>query len=278
MPDVPSLRLHDGRSIPQIGFGTFRVEPGETQQAVEEALAAGYRHIDGAAGYENEKEVGAAVAASGLKRSDVWLTSKLRNGDQHDPRRFLEKTLTELGTDHLDLYLIHWPHPTLGRYVQTWKDLIELQAEGLIRSIGVSNFLPHHLDDIVAETGVVPVVDQIELHPSLQQRDAQEAASSRGIAVEAWSPLGVGQDLTDPKVVEIAEAHDATPAQAVLAWHLASGTIVIPKSLNPQRMAENLGAAPIELSDDELQRIDSLEAGNRIGPHPDTLADSQYPR
>lgn len=272
---VPRLTLNNGVSIPQLGFGVFQIPPEETRVAVAEALAAGYRHIDTAAAYRNESGVGAALSESGLAREDVFVTTKLRNGDQGSPRAAFEASRKALGMDWIDLYLIHWPVPSQGLFTQAWKELESLYAQGLIRAIGVSNFLPDHLDELLAHSTVVPAVNQIELHPSFQQRQLADKSRSHGMAVEAYSPLGQGGDLENEVIAGLAADQSATPAQVVLAWHLGMGNIVIPKTVTPERMRENLAAAQIKLSAEDLNRISALEAGGRIGADPAVAAFTQ---
>ncbi|MBO0895850.1 MULTISPECIES: aldo/keto reductase [Arthrobacter] len=273
---VPGLDLNNGVRIPQLGYGVFQIPPESTQEAVESALEAGYRHIDTAAGYKNEAAVGAAVAASGIAREDLFITTKLRNGDQGRARAAFEDSREALGLEHVDLYLIHWPVPSQGLYLQAWQDLEQIYADGLARAIGVSNFLPEHLDELTQAADVPPAVNQIELHPTFQQRALADASRRHGMAVEAYSPLGQSQDLTTSTVIDIARRHDATPAQVVLAWHLASGNIAIPKTATPERMRENLAAVSLELAPRDMEQINELDAGSRIGADPATAAFSQY--
>ncbi|MCQ9163085.1 MULTISPECIES: aldo/keto reductase [unclassified Arthrobacter] len=272
---VPVLALNNGVEIPQLGFGVFQIPPEETRVAVGEALAAGYRHIDTAAAYRNEAGVGAALAESGIPRDEVFVTTKLRNGEQGSPRAAFEASRKALGLDVIDLYLIHWPVPSLGLYTQAWKELEALYSEGLVRAIGVSNFLSGHLDTLLAGASVVPAVNQIEAHPTFHQADLAEKSRSHGIAVEAYSPLGQGRDLASPVVTELAAKYAATPAQVVLAWHLGTGNIVIPKSATPARIRENLAAAALTLTPEELARISALETGDRIGADPAVAAFTQ---
>lgn len=272
---APKILLNSGTEIPQIGFGTFQIPPSRTAAAVSDALEIGYRHIDTAAGYYNEAGVGEAIRSSGIDRDDVFVTTKLRNFDQgrESAKRALEHSLSELGLDHVDLYLIHWPVPSKDLYLETWEALIELGEAGLAASIGVSNFLPEHLDRIVEETGVVPAVNQVEAHPLFHRPDLRERCAELGIAIEAYSPLGQGRDLEDPRIVGIAEKHSVSAAEVVLAWHLACGHIIIPKSTKRERMASNLRAAALDLEAAELDLLDSLhsEAG-RVGGDPATFA------
>ncbi|MCW2968155.1 MAG: aldo/keto reductase, partial [Solirubrobacteraceae bacterium] len=270
---VPQITLRGEVEIPQLGFGVFQVPPKETAEAVTRALEAGYRHIDTAAAYRNERAVGEAVRASGLARDEVFVTTKCFNDDHgHDAAiAACEASLERLGFDHVDLYLIHWPVPSEDRYAETWQAFVELQSRGLTRAIGVSNFQPDHLRRIIDETGVVPAVNQVELHPRLQQAPLRAEHERLGIVTEAWSPLAQGQVLDEPAITRIAEAHDKSPGQVVLRWHLQLGNIVIPKSVTPERIVENLDVFDFELSDGELAEIEGLERGERIGPDPDTF-------
>jgi len=275
MTTVPTVTLNNGVSIPQLGFGVFQVPADETQRAVETALQAGYRHIDTAAAYRNEAGVGAAIAAAGIPRDELFITTKLRNGEEATAAAAFEASRQALGIDVIDLYLIHWPVPSQDKYIDAWKALEQIYADGGARAIGVSNFLPEHLERLLAATDVLPAVNQIEVHPTFQQRELAGATVTAGIAVEAYSPLGQGADLTDPAVLAIAAAHDATPAQVVLAWHLAAGTIVIPKSVDPQRIAQNLAAVEVRLTEAELASLTGLESGARTGADPATATFSQ---
>ncbi|WP_380172391.1 aldo/keto reductase [Kineococcus sp. DHX-1] len=272
-PELDAVRLADGVAVPQLGVGVFQVPPDDAQRVVEDALDLGYRHVDTAAAYVNEAGVGAALAASGLPREDVFVTSKLRNGDQgyDSTLRAYDDTCTRLGLEQLDLYLVHWPNPAAGRYADSWRALQRLHADGRVRAVGVSNFLVEHLDALDG----VPAVNQVELHPTYQQRDLVAACRDRGIVVEAYSPLGQGADLADPVVVGIADSHDVTPAQVVLAWHLQSGHVVIPKSSRRERLAENLAAAELVLTEDELTAVSALDRGHRTGGDPATFSLSQ---
>ena len=272
--EIPRLRLNDGVHIPQLGFGVFQVAPEDTERAVTEALEAGYRHIDTAAAYRNEKGVGRAIAASGLARDEVFVTTKLWNGDHgHETAlRAFDQSLGRLGLDHVDLYLVHWPLPSRDRYVETWKAFEAIKSDGRARSIGVSNFQPDHLDRLAAETGTTPSLNQVELHPRLQQPELRAHHRKHGIATEAWSPLAQGGDLLeDPVITEIAEQRDKTPAQVVLRWHVQIGNVVIPKSVTPERIRANLDVFDFELSDEDLSRIEGLDRGERIGPDPDAF-------
>ena len=278
MSAVPSIELNDGRTIPQLGFGVFQIEPEDTARAVGHALEVGYRHIDTAQMYGNEAEVGEAVRASGLDRADVFITSKLDNGFHRpdDARRAFESTLTELGFDHVDLFLIHWPLPTLydGDFVATWMTLEEFRADGRARSVGVSNFQVEHLERLAAEAGVVPAVNQIELHPYLLNNDVHRYGVAHGIATEAWSPIAQGRALDDPVIAGIASKHGRSPAQVVLRWHIQRGNIVFPKSVTPARIDENFRVFDLELERGDIEAIDALDQGEagRIGPHPDAFA------
>ncbi|MCL2420116.1 MAG: aldo/keto reductase [Conexibacteraceae bacterium] len=270
---IPEIELRDGVSIPQLGFGVFLVPAAETESAVAAALATGYRHIDTASGYRNEAEVGSAVRASGLDRGDVFITTKCFN-DAHgydEAKRAAHLSLERLDLGMIDLYLIHWPVPAQDRYVDTWRAFIDLQAEGLVRSIGVSNFQPAHLQRIIAETGVTPAVNQIELHPRMAQGELRRLHRELGIATTAWSPLARGALLDDPAIAAIAQRHGRTPAQTVLRWHLQIGNVVIPKSITPERIRENIEIFDFELGADDIAAIDGLERGERIGPDPDTF-------
>jgi 2,5-diketo-D-gluconate reductase A len=271
--DVPNIALSDGESIPQLGFGVFQIPPPETTEAVLNAFNVGYRHIDTAKAYRNEAEVGQAIHAAGLEREDVFITTKCFNDDHghEQAKRALKKSLSQLDMEHVDLYLIHWPVPSQDKYVETWQAFIELQQEGLVRSIGVSNFQQPHLERIIAETGVTPVVNQIELHPYFQQTGLRREHADLGIVTEAWSPLAQGGVLQDPAIVKIAEAHDKTAGQVVLRWHVQLGNVVFPKSVTPERIVENFDIFDFSLSDEEMAAIEAIDAGERIGPDPDTF-------
>jgi 2,5-diketo-D-gluconate reductase A len=270
---VPTVRLNDGEEIPQLGFGVFQVPPKDTAEVATRALDAGYRHIDTAAAYRNEAGVGQAVHAAGLERDEVYITTKCFNDDHgyDQAKRALRASLERLEMQHVDLYLIHWPVPAHDNYVETWQAFIDLQKEGLTRSIGVSNFQPAHLERIIDETGVTPAVNQIELHPRFQQQGLRHVHSERGIVTEAWSPLAQGGVLEDPVIGEIADAHGKTPAQVVIRWHLDIGNVVIPKSVTPERIVENFDVLDFQLSARELQAVEELDAGDRTGPDPDTF-------
>jgi 2,5-diketo-D-gluconate reductase A len=271
---VPQGDLNDGNRIPQLGFGVFLVPPEETAEAVAHALKTGYRLIDTAAAYGNEEGVRNAVRATGLDRGEVFITTKLQNGDQgrDRARRAFAQSLERLGGDYVDLYLIHWPVPSKNLYVETWETLCALRDEGALRSIGVSNFKVEHLERIIDVTGVVPTVNQVELHPRLQQPELRRFHAEHGIATEAWAPLGRGRFLDDPVIREIASAHNRTPAQVVLRWHIQLGNVVIPKSVTPSRIEENFQIFDFELTREEMGRIQELDRGERTGPDPDTFA------
>jgi len=275
MTTVPTIDLNDGSAIPQLGFGVFQIEPEDTAEAVRVALDAGYRHIDTAEMYGNERGVGEGIRAAGLDRGDVYITSKLSNAF-HEPdaaRRAFEDTLAELDTDHLDLFLIHWPLPTRygGDFVSTWKTLEEFKADGRARSIGVSNFQVAHLERLAAEADVAPAVNQIELHPYLLNEEVRAYGEAHGIATEAWSPIAQGAVLDDPAVTAIAERLGRTPAQVVLRWHLQRRSIVFPKSTTPSRIEENFALFDFELEPGDVAAIEALDRGEegRSGPHPD---------
>jgi len=271
--NVHDLRLHDGRTIPQLGLGVWQIPDDETASVVQTAIDVGYRHLDTARIYDNERGVGDGIRASGIDRDDLFVTTKLWNSDQgfDDALRACDASLERLGLDHVDLYLIHWPAPAQDHYVDAWRALVRLHEDGRARSIGVSNFHAEHLERVVEETGVVPVINQVELHPYFQQRELRAVHERLGIATEAWSPLGQGGALLDePALQEIASAHGATPAQVVIAWHLATGNVVIPKSSHAARIAENFASTELRLTSEELGRIDALDRGadGRIGPDP----------
>ena len=274
MTAIPEIMLNNGRTIPQLGFGVFLVKPEDTVEAVTQALQAGYRHIDTAQMYGNERGVGEAIAKSGLDRGDVFVTSKLAN-DSHRPddaRRAFAGSLDALGSDYLDLFLIHWPLPTRydGDYVSTWQALEEFYRDGRARSIGVSNFQPHHLRRLHNECEITPAADQIEVNPYLTQQGVREFCAEHQIAIEAWSPLARGGDLLrDPVVVSIAEAAGKTPAQVVLRWHIQRGDIIFPKSVTAARIRENIDIFDFELSGQDHEAITSLNRNQRTGPDPD---------
>lgn len=268
-----TVELNNGLRIPQVGYGVFQVAQDETQRCVEAAIAAGYRHIDTASAYNNEAGVGAAIRACGVARDELWVTTKLRNADQgaQRVRPAFEASLEALGLDRVDLYLLHWPMPMKGLWAESYRVLEELQAEGLARAIGVCNFMPHHLDALLSTCDVVPAVNQIELHPAFQQADAVAATRAAGVAVEAYSPLGRARYLEHSVVAGIARSHGVSPAQVVLRWHLQHKVIVIPKTVDPARMAANIDLFGFSLSGDEMAALDALESGGRTGQDPDTF-------
>ena len=268
---VPPIILNNGVEMPQLGFGVWQVPDDEAERAVATALEAGYRSIDTAAIYGNEEGTGKAIAASGVPREDIFLTTKLWNSDHgyDSTLRAFDASLDKLGVEYVDLYLIHWPTPARDKYVDTYKAFEKLQADGRIRAIGVSNFEPDHLRRLIAETSVIPAVDQIELHPHLQQHAAREYHAEQGIATEAWSPLGQGKGLLEvPAIVAIAQKHGRTPAQVVLRWHLQLGNVVIPKSVTPSRIKENIEVFDFSLDTEDLAAISALNEDRRLGPDP----------
>jgi 2,5-diketo-D-gluconate reductase A len=270
----PVISLHDGVEIPQLGFGVFQVPPSETQSVVETALDAGYRHIDTAAAYRNEAGVGAAIAQSGIPREEIFLTTKLWNSQQgyDSTLRALESSRERLGLDQVDLYLIHWPLPSRGLYLETWRAFERIREEGGTRSIGVSNFRVEELEALDREAELRPTVNQIELHPRFQQHELRAWHAEHGIATEAWSPLGQGTLLADATIAEVAAHHVRTPAQVVIRWHLQLGNVVIPKSATPERIRENFAVLDFELEQDEMEALERLDGGGRIGPDPATFA------
>jgi 2,5-diketo-D-gluconate reductase A len=277
MTQVPNIRLNNGAiagtEIPQFGFGVFQIPPAETAGAVREAFAAGYRHIDTAQMYGNEEGVGEAIKDSDLSRGEVFVTTKLNN-DAHGYNSAisaLDESLKKLRLDYVDLYLIHWPLPHQDRYVETWKGFEKLLADGRARSIGVSNFQPAHLDRLAKETDTVPAVNQIELHPLLTQTELRKYHAEHGIATEAWSPIAQGEVLGEQTITSLADKYGKSPAQVVLRWHLQVGNIVFPKSVNPDRMRENIDVFDFELADDDVDAIEAMDAGHRTGPDPDTF-------
>ncbi|QUQ71994.1 aldo/keto reductase [Kutzneria sp. CA-103260] len=273
MPFVPTIKLNNGVEIPQLGFGVFQVPDEETTEAVTRALEAGYRSIDTAAAYGNERGVGEAIKASGIARDELFITTKLWNSAQgyDSTLRAFDDSMGKLGLDQLDLYLIHWPVPAADKYVDTWKAFEKLHADGRIRAIGVSNFQPSHLRRLLDEGLTLPSINQVELHPALQQATLRAFHTEHGIATEAWSPLAQGEVLDAPEITAIAAKHGKTPAQVVLRWHLQLGNVVIPKSVTPKRIAENIAVFDFELDGDDLAAITGLERGHRTGPDPDTF-------
>ena len=274
VPAVPNVELHDGVAIPQLGFGVFQVPPEETQAAVEEALAVGYRHIDTAAAYRNEAAVGAAIAASDIHREELFVTTKLSNGEQGHQSTLdaCARSLELLGLDHVDLYLIHWPLPMFDLYLDTWRAFEEIKIEGRSRSIGVSNFRVEELERLGREADQQPTINQIELHPYLQQAELRSWHAEHAVATEAWSPIAQGAALDDETIATIAAHHERTPAQVILRWHVQLGNVVIPKSVTPARIAENFELFDFELSEDDMAAIARLDRGERIGPDPATLS------
>ncbi|MBA3424187.1 MAG: aldo/keto reductase [Rubrobacter sp.] len=274
---IPGITLNDGNTIPQLGFGVFQIDPEDTAEAVSEALSIGYRHIDTAEMYGNEKEVGEALKDSGLDRSDIFVTSKLNNRfhEPDDARAAFDTTLSDLGFDYVDLFLIHWPLPTRynGDYVSTWKTMEEFKGDGRARSIGVSNFQVDHLEKLAAETDTAPAVNQIEVHPYFTNETVRAYGQEHDIVTEAWSPIAQGGVLEDPAITAIADRVNKTPAQVVLRWHIQRGDIVFPKSVTPSRIQENFELFDFELGDDEVAEISALDQGEegRTGPNPDTM-------
>ncbi|RKF21807.1 aldo/keto reductase [Altericroceibacterium spongiae] len=265
--DTPTLTLNDGRTMPQLGFGTYKLADDAVGEPVALALEEGYRLVDTASFYDNEEGVGRALA----EHPDIWLTTKLWNADQgmEAARAALRRSLDKLQRDVLDLYLIHWPCPAQDRYVETWQALIDMRAEGLVKSIGVSNFLPEHLERIIAETGVVPAVNQIELHPTFQQRDIQDYNAAKGIVTQSWSPLGRGASFDDPIIKAIAAETGHSPSAVVLRWHIQHGLAPIPKATSHDHISANFDACDFELNDDQMDRIDDMDdPQGRTGPHP----------
>lgn len=277
---VPSITLNNGVRIPQVGLGVFQVPDAGAQATVEQALERGYRHVDTAAGYDNEDGVGAALRASGIPRDELFVTTKLRNGDQgyESALRAFEDSRRALGLDVVDLYLIHWPVPSKDLYVETWRAFEKLLADGAVRAVGVSNFLPEHLDRLVSASDVVPAVNQIEVHPTFQQLDVQAACRKLGIAVEAYSPLGRGADLEAPAVESIASTLGVTAAQVVLRWHVQQGAIVIPKSVSAERQATNIDVFSFELDEEQMAVVSGLDAGaaGRTGADPASADFTQF--
>ncbi len=271
---TPHLVLNNGVAIPQLGFGTYKVEPGDAVAVVGEALEIGYRHVDTAQMYGNEREVGQAVRESGLPREDVFLTTKLNNNQltYDDAMASFDRSLDELGLDHVDLFLIHWPLATVSDFVPRWKALEEIYRSGRARAIGVSNFQEHHLVRLMEETEIVPAVNQIEIHPYLVQDELRAFDAKHGIVTQAWSPLGRGAVLGDPTIAEIAGRHDASPAQVIIRWHVQRGDVVFPKASSRARIEENFRALDLRLTDDDMAAITALDRGERTGSHPDTMA------
>lgn len=274
MTTSPVLDLNDGHRIPQLGLGVWQASPEQTVSAVREALLAGYRHIDTAAIYENEEGVGAGIRESGVSRDQIFVTTKVWNSEQGSkPTRLaLQKSLERLGLDYVDLLLIHWPAPQQDLYVETWQTMIDLRSEGLVRSIGVSNFTASNLERIISETNVTPVINQVELHPYMQQFSLRSTHEKLGILTQCWSPLAQNRALIDPVITRIAEKHRKTPAQIVIRWHLDNGFVVIPKSVTAARIRDNHNVFDFTLDPDDMSRISQLERGERIGPDPKTFS------
>jgi 2,5-diketo-D-gluconate reductase A len=275
MSGVPSLRMYNGLEIPQVGFGVFLVPPEETKQAVAEAIKGGYRLIDTAQGYRNEEGVGAAIAESDVPRDELFITTKLTNSEQGYDTTLaaFDGSMKKLGLDVLDLFLIHWPQPMFDQYVETWRAFERLLADGRVRSIGVSNFEIPHLQRLLAETDVKPTVNQVELHPEFPQEELRAYHDEHGILTESWGPLGQGKGLLEnPDIVEVARRRGRTPAQVVLRWHVQLGCVVIPKSVNPDRIRENIDLFDFELDDSDMADIAGVRTGERLGGDPNTFA------
>ncbi len=276
MPAVPTITLNDGNSIPQLGLGVWQVDPAITARVVSDGIKAGYRSIDTAEGYNNEEGVGQAIREAGVPRSELFITSKLRNGGHARDLalKSFDETMRKLGIEQLDLFLIHWPVPSQGKYLEAWQALVDLKNQGRIRSIGVSNFNQDHLERIIGETGVTPAVNQIELHPMFQQRDKRAFHKAHNIVIESWSPLGSGRALDNAAIAEVARKHGKSIAQVIIRWHLQQGLIVIPKSTHKERIEENFAVFDFELDADDMARINQLDnpKGGRIGADPATAA------
>ena len=270
---IPDITLNNGVTIPQLGYGIWQVERDATQRLVEHALEVGYRHIDGAAAYGNERELGQAIAATSIARDELFITTKLWNTDQgyDSTLKAFESSMGKLGLTYLDLYLIHWPMPTEGRYAETWRAFEQILGDGRVRAIGVSNFRIEDLQHLLDDFDVVPTVNQIELHPRLQQAELRHFHADHGIATEAWSPLGHGGLLSDPTILAIADAHGVSPAQVLIRWHLDLGNILFPKASSEERISQNVDVFGFSLTPDETARIKGLETGERTGPDPATF-------
>jgi len=271
MSELPRIGLNDGTSMPLIGFGVFQVPADETARIVGEALRLGYRSIDTAWGYFNEEGVGQAIAESGIARDELHITTKVWRQGREDTIESFESSLEKLGLERLDLLLIHWPAPANDRYLETWETFLELQASGRLTSVGVSNFQPEHLGRIIEATGVIPVINQVELHPYFQQQQVRDFDALHGIVTEAWSPIARGKVADDPVLTEIGAAHGKTAVQATLRWQIQSGIVTIPKSDHVERIASNLDVLDFELTDEEMARIATLDRDERMGPHPDDM-------
>ena len=271
MPAVPSLAMNNGIQIPQLGFGVFLIPAEETEKAVSEALSAGYRLIDTAQGYRNEEGVGSAMASAGIQRDELFITTKLTNSEQGYDKalRAFDESMNKLGIDVLDLFLIHWPQPMFDQYVETWRAFERLLADGRVLSIGVSNFEIEHLERLLAETDVTPAVNQVELHPEFPQEELREFHAEHGILTESWGPLGQGKGLLEnPHIVDVARRSARTPGQVVLRWHIQLGNVVIPKSVNPGRIRENIDIFDFELDESDMQAIEQVRTGRRLGADP----------
>ncbi len=271
MPAVPSLVMNNGIQIPQLGFGVFLIPPEETEKAASDALSAGYRLIDTAQGYRNEEGVGAAIASAGIQRDELFITTKLTNSEQGYDKalRAFDESMNKLGLDVLDLFLIHWPQPMFDQYVETWRAFERLLADGRVSSIGVSNFEIEHLERLLAETDVVPAVNQVELHPEFPQEELREFHAEHGILTESWGPLGQGKGLLEnPHILEVARRKARTPGQVVLRWHIQLGNVVIPKSVNPDRIRENIDIFDFELDEADMRAIEQVRTGRRLGADP----------
>ena len=270
-PGIPAVRLNNGVEIPQLGFGVFQIKPEDTAAATRTALEIGYRHIDTAQMYRNEKQVGEAVRSSGIERAQVFVTSKINNNklDRDSMLRSFDRTLADLGSEYLDLLLIHWPLPGASDYVQRWKVMEEIYAGGRVKAIGVSNFQPHHLRDLFASADVRPAVNQIEVHPYLTQDDVRAFDADHEIVTEAWAPIAKGKVADDPVIRRIAEQVGRTPAQVTLRWHIQRGDVVFPKSVTRSRVEENFAIFDFELDESQMTAISALDRGERTGPNPD---------
>ena len=272
MANVKQIKLNDGNQLPSVGFGMWQLETGDAVDVIQHAIDCGYRSFDSAAAYGNEEQLGAAVNASNIDRDQLFITTKLWNdghGDENTVGKAFEESMSKLGLDQLDMYLMHWPTPMFDDFVQTWQSMEKLKEQGRVKSIGVCNFNQEHLQRLMNETGTLPCVNQIECHPQFQQKELRQFCRDNGIAVEAWSPIGQGKGLLeDPTLNDIAERNNATPAQVVLAWHLQEGNVVIPKSKTPSRIESNLACTEVRLSNNDIAQIDAMDSGRRLGPDP----------